>query len=70
MAALEQAKPNLLCDHLFVLATLFNRFYYSNPVLSEPDGSLREARLAVVEAVLQVLKHGFSIIGLRTLQRM
>ena len=68
--SLEQSKPNLLCDHLFGLATLFNRFYYANPVLSETDDELRHARLAVVEGALRVLKHGFSIIGIRHLQRM
>ena len=70
LVSLEQAKPNLLCDHLFGLATLFNRFYYANPVLSESNAELRQSRLAVVEGVLRVLKHGFSIIGIRHLERM
>ena len=70
LVSLEQAKPNLLCDHLFGLATLFNRFYYANPVLSEPNAELRDARLAVVVEDLRVLAHGFSIIGIRHLQRM
>lgn len=70
ISALEQSKPNVLCDQLYTLATLFNRFYFSNPVLSEPDESIRSARLSVVEATLIVLGNGLKILGLQPLSRM
>ena len=68
-AALDSYRPNLLCDYLFGLASTFNRFYYAAPVL-KAEGATREARLSLVEATARVLAAGFSIVGLRPLERM
>ena len=66
----RQCKANLLCDHLYEVASLFNRFYFANPVLTADDEQLRKSRLALVEASLRVLKKGFDILGIVALERM
>ena len=68
--AQENAKPNWLCDYLFELSSTFNRFYFSNPVLTAEEDSVRNSRLALVEATLRVLEKGFSALGIVALPRM
>ena len=68
--AQENSKPNWLCDYLFELSSTFNRFYFSNPVLTAEDEAVKNSRLALVEATLRVLEKGFSALGITSLARM
>jgi arginyl-tRNA synthetase len=68
-SALQNYRPNLLCDYLFGLASAFNRFYYAAPVL-KADPETRGHRLSLVEATARVLSTGFQLIGLQPLERM
>ncbi len=63
-------RPNLVCEYLYTLASKFNRFYYNNPVLTASDPKVKEARLAIVEAMLLVMEKGLNILGLTPLDRM
>ena len=47
-------KPSIVARYLVELAASFNRFYHQCPVLNAPD-EIRDARLALVDAVRQVL---------------
>ena len=69
-AAAELCRPNLLCDHLYTLATTFNRFYAECPVLSAATDAERAARLALVEATATTLQRGLLALGLPILDRM
>ena len=69
-ASQKQSKPNMLCDHLYDLAKVFNRFHFSNPVLKAPTSELRASRLALVSAVTKVLGRGLDLLGITALQRM
>lgn len=66
---LKSYRPNLLCDYLFGLGTLFNRFYYEHPVL-KAEGEEKAARLALVESTARVLEAGLQLLGIRPLERM
>jgi arginyl-tRNA synthetase len=68
--ALESCKPNVVCDYLFELSSVFNRFYVESPVLSAETDALRESRLALVEASLRVFQKCFSLLGIQALDRM
>jgi len=63
-------RPNLLCDYLYEVANLFNRFYREVRVLGAETPQQREGRLALVEATARVLARGFEIMGIRPLNRM
>ncbi len=69
-AAMSSHRPNILCEYLYALASSFNRFYFSNPVLTASDDSVKKSRLSMVEAMLRVMEKGFSILGIRALDRM
>ncbi len=67
-AAVENRSPHLLVNALRELASSFNGFYNEHTVLVE-SGSLRCARMALAEAVRQVLRQGLSVIGVSAPER-
>ncbi len=71
MAAAEKGRaPNILCDYAFTLAQLYSRFYAEHHILSEPDASLRAARLGLCKLTLDVLTKVLSLLGIDVPQRM
>ncbi|MCD6478501.1 MAG: arginine--tRNA ligase [Candidatus Diapherotrites archaeon] len=69
LQALNERKPNLICNYLIELCELFNSFYHKLPVLnSEP--ALREARLALVEATSTVIANGLRLLNIPMLEEM
>ncbi|HVZ66984.1 MAG TPA: arginine--tRNA ligase [Patescibacteria group bacterium] len=56
--------PNLLAEYLFNLAHLFNLFYQKHKIVGDKD------RLELTQAVGVVLKHGLSILGIETVEKM
>ncbi|QUS60840.1 arginine--tRNA ligase [Synechocystis sp. PCC 7339] len=61
--------PNRLCDYLYELSKVFNRFYENCPVLkaSEPQ---RSSRLLFCDLTARTLKLGLSLLGIPVLDRM
>lgn len=61
--------PNLLCNFLYRLASLYSTFYEACPVLSSaPD--LAANRLALSQCTHDVLVDGLSLLGIEALERM
>ncbi len=61
--------PSYLANYLLKLGQTFNTFYHRYPVLKNPK-KIKEARLALIEAIGQVLKKGLNLLGIETLERM
>ncbi|MCH7850591.1 MAG: arginine--tRNA ligase, partial [Nanoarchaeota archaeon] len=59
--------PNLMANYCFELATLFNGFYHSCPVLG---GTSEGFRLKLVEAFRITIKKGLDLLGIGTLEEM
>ena len=68
-AALEEYQPNLLAGYLFELSGIFMSFYEDCPVLKTDRGT-RQSRLLLCRLASDVLKHGLSLLGIGTLERM
>lgn len=60
---------HLLAEFLQDVATAFHKFYHTCRVVSE-DGDLTGARLALCNAARQVLRNGFSILGISAPEKM
>ncbi|MFA6233597.1 MAG: arginine--tRNA ligase [Bacteroidota bacterium] len=58
-----------LCTYLHNCATAFHKFYHDCRVVTE-DAALSGARLALCRATKQVLRNGFSIIGIDAPEKM
>jgi arginyl-tRNA synthetase len=69
-AAALNYKPNTLTGYLHDLAQTFNTFYSAVPVLKTQRPDLRQSRLDLVTATVQVLKNGLQIIGISVFDRM
>lgn len=69
LQAASKKDPSLIARYLFELAQLFNDYYHSVPIL-RAEKELSLARLFLLEAVKQVFKNGFNILGIDYLEEM
>ncbi|NOQ38411.1 arginine--tRNA ligase [archaeon] len=61
--------PHVICNYLFELAQEFNNFYNSTPIL-KGDAGLRDARLALVLSVAQVIRTGLGLLEIESPEKM
>ena len=66
----QKANPKVMAKYLYQLATLFNNFYESSPILSESNVNLAIARTIIMKNCLVVFEHCMEIIGISALRRM
>jgi arginyl-tRNA synthetase len=69
-AAAKELNPSVLSAYLFELCKGFSRYYQDHPVLRNEDADLVVSRIALVKAVLQVLKNGLGLLGIPFLSAM
>lgn len=63
-------RPNLLCEHLYQLATAFSRFYDQCRVLDPQDLRTSGSRLVLTEATAKALATGLHLLGVQAPERM
>jgi arginyl-tRNA synthetase len=63
-------KPNLVTNYLYELANHYNDFFRDCPVLKAEPAELRQSRLALCELTARTIRHGLSLLGIRTVERM
>jgi len=59
--------PKEVATYAHSLAATFSEFYEAVQVNSEPDASLREARLAMIEGFRVILKDALGLLGIEAL---
>jgi arginyl-tRNA synthetase len=70
--AVEQvtrARPHVLAEYLFDLATAFSTFYAAEPVL-KAEPALRASRLKLCELTAETIRRGLDILGIEVVERM
>jgi arginyl-tRNA synthetase len=67
--AAEDLKPHYMAGYAFGLATRFNEFYHSVPVINA-DSKTMPARLALVKATALVLSSALGLLGIEAPDRM
>jgi arginyl-tRNA synthetase len=68
-SAARENSPHLVALYIYNLASDYNTFYNSYPIL-KTDKDLMKARLALSEAVAIVLKNGLTLLGIDVPDRM
>ncbi|MGD9677502.1 MAG: arginine--tRNA ligase [Vulcanibacillus sp.] len=63
--AANKAEPSVIARFLLDLSTQFNRFYHQERIITENQDEQR-TKLALSKATSSVLRHGLSILGLKT----
>jgi arginyl-tRNA synthetase len=70
LAAARELNPSVLTTYLFELCKSFSRYYQDHPVLRNKDPSLVVSRIALVRAMVQVLRNGLAMLGIPFLEAM
>lgn len=68
--AAEKLMPSVIAEFANDLAARFNSFYASLPVIRAETVGLRDARLALVDAVRITVRNALSLLGIEALKRM
>lgn len=65
--AIKDLSPHHICNYLYELCQIFNKFYDNNRVLDDPRSQLR---LQLVKYYADVLNNGLSILGINVPEKM
>ncbi|OPJ59286.1 arginine--tRNA ligase [Clostridium oryzae] len=66
----EDKAPNKICEYLYDLSNLFNRFYHENKILSEEDLNKKASWIALLKLTLGILDTGLNLLGIESPERM
>lgn len=70
-AVISECTPNLLCNYLYELASLYMSFYEACPILKDGiSDEVKVSRLALCQLISQTLKQGLDILGIEVMDRM
>lgn len=68
--AAREIRPEVLCNYLFQVANLFNKFYEVHRVLDAPTEELIQARLVLTLATGRVIHNALKLLGITSPSRM
>lgn len=66
----KEAKPHIVCNYGYDLATVFNSFYQSSPVLGLKNRKQRDFRLTLVKSTKETLEKVFGLVGMEAPEKM
>jgi len=69
ISAENELMPNRICNYLFELCQIFNRFYDQLSIL-KVENNIKNSRLVLCYLTEKTLKLGLNILGIETLERM
>lgn len=67
--AASTLSPNIIAGYLYELCREYNLFYQKNPILKAEDDQ-KYIRIVITKAVGNIIKHGFDLLGIKTVQKM
>jgi arginyl-tRNA synthetase len=70
LRAQKENSPHYICTYLEELAQLFNKFYDSVSVIKTIDEKLKNSRILLIKAVLQVLEKGLNLLNIKIPEEM
>ena len=70
-AVIAECTPNLLCNYLYELASLYMSFYEACPILKDGiNEDVKQSRLTLCAAIASTLNKGLDILGIEVMERM
>lgn len=70
-AVIADGTPNLLCNYLYELASLYMSFYEACPILKDGiTDEIKSSRLVLCQLISNTLKQGLDILGIEVMERM
>lgn len=68
--AIKDLSPVEVCNYLYNLARIYNKFYHDNKVLTAETPELVNLRLAMSKSAHIILKNGLALLGVSALEKM
>jgi arginyl-tRNA synthetase len=62
--------PGVLCNYVFELAKIFSLFYHDHPIMKEINPDQKAFRIVTCKLTSQVIKSGFSLLGIQVPDKM
>ena len=70
-AVVSECTPNLLCNYLYELASLYMSFYEACPILKDGIApEVKQSRLELCQLISKTLKQGLDVLGIDVMERM
>ncbi|NQZ80956.1 MAG: arginine--tRNA ligase [Colwellia sp.] len=70
-AVVSECTPNLLCNYLYELSSLYMSFYEACPILKDGINiEIQQSRLLLCQLISKTLKQGLDILGIDVMERM
>jgi len=66
----ENKAPNKICDYIYDLSNIFNRFYHDNKIISEENIHKKSSWINLITLTMNVLETGLDLLGIETPERM
>lgn len=66
----KDMSPGLLCNYVYELAKIYSLFYHDHPIMKEPNPDQKACRILICKLTAQVLKSGFSLLGIQVPEKM
>lgn len=66
----ENKAPNKLCDYIYDLSNIFNRFYHDNRIISEENIAKKSSWINLITLTKNVLETGLDLLGIENTERM
>lgn len=68
--SVTQFEPSIVVRHTMTLARAFNKFYQNHSILHAETDTVKEARLMLLDAVINTLSAGIKLAGMQIVERM
>lgn len=69
-AAIDKLQPSMVTRYIIEVAKAFNKFYNAHNILNSENEEIKNARINLVRATIQVIKNGLELIGLQVVEEM
>ncbi|WNC73407.1 arginine--tRNA ligase [Thalassotalea psychrophila] len=70
-AVISECTPNLLCNYLYELASLYMSFYEACPILKDDiTEDIKLSRLRLCNVIARTLEQGLDLLGIEVMERM
>lgn len=66
----NEKAPNKICDYVYELSNMFNRFYHENKILAEDNKEKKVSWLNLITLTLKVLETALELLGMECPDRM
>lgn len=67
--AYSKDAPNKICDYIYDLSNIFNRFYHETNILKE-ETRIKSSHLTLIEYIMDVLTCSLDLLGIKSLNKM